>query len=478
MALRRKIFRNTIIQVVGKLASTGLNLFAFALMTRELGQAGFGEYTTAITFLSFFAIIADLGLTLVTSQMISSQPEQEEKILGNLFGLRLATALLFIGSAPLAVLLFNYSGDIKLGVLLAAGSFIFTALNQIMVGLFQNRLRMDKVAWAETLSRFVLIIGVILSVEEGWGLPGILISTTAASFASFLLHLYYARRFARIRPTFDFNWWKKIMGLSWPLAVTIAFNLIYLRADTLVLSMVRSQEEVGLYGASYKIIDVLSSLPFMFAGIILPLLSAAWEKADKGRFASILQRSFDAMALIALPIAVGTQFAAKEIIVLVAGPQFLAAGSILRILIMAVAAIFLGNMAAHAIIAVKAQKKIIWIYVFTGLTSLAAYILLIPRFSYFGAAAVTVYSETAIALLSSIFLYRHLKLKMKWTGFLKAAGATGIMAAALYLIPISASSDLLRLLLTLIIGGLTYLLSLYLLKAFTRNDFLSLFKRT
>jgi hypothetical protein len=55
-------------------------------MTRELGQNGFGEYTTVITFLSFFAIIADLGLTLVTSQMINGKNKEEESvILGNLF---------------------------------------------------------------------------------------------------------------------------------------------------------------------------------------------------------------------------------------------------------------------------------------------------------------------------------------------------------------------------------------------------------
>ena len=54
MNLSQKILSNTIVQVAGKISSTALNLFAFALMTRELGQNGFGEYTTVITFLSFF----------------------------------------------------------------------------------------------------------------------------------------------------------------------------------------------------------------------------------------------------------------------------------------------------------------------------------------------------------------------------------------------------------------------------------------
>lgn len=477
MSLQQKIFSNTLIQVIGKVASTGLNLFAFALMTRELGQTGFGAYTTVVTFLSFFAIIADLGLTLVTVQMINDNKDEESKTLGNLFGLRLVSALLFIGSAPLFVLFFNYGADVKSGVLVAAASFIFTALNQIMVGLFQNRLKMDRVAWADTLSRFILIAGVILSIKQHWGLNGMLIATSAASFASFVLHFVFARRFARIRPQFDFAKWKQIINLSWPLAVTIAFNLIYLRADTLILSFIKSPGEVGLYGAAYKIIDVLSSLPFMFAGIILPLLVNAWNNQDKQQFKSILQKSFDVMAIAALPMVIGTQFFANDIIILIAGNDFREAGAILRVLILAVAAIFMGNMTAHAVIAVKAQKKIIWIYVFTGITSLIAYLYFIPRFSYFGAAAVTIYSETAIALLTTIFIYRHLNFRLNWTGFNKALAASLLMGVVLWFWPPSLTNSIIGLIFSIGAACVTYFFFLWILRGFTRNDLELMFNK-
>lgn len=470
MSLQRKIFHNTLVQVIGKVAATALNLTAFALMTRELGQAGFGEYTTVITFLSFFAIIADLGLTLVTVQMINSEPEKEPEILGNLFGLRLVSALIFIGLAPLTVMFFNYSSGIKLGVMLASASFIFTALNQIMTGLFQNRLRMDKSAWAETLSRLVLIAGVVLSIQQKWGINGMLITTSMASLTSFGLHFWFARRFARIVPLFNWQQWQQIIKLSWPLAITIAFNLIYLRADTLILSLLKSSSEVGLYGAAYKIVDVLSSLPFMFAGIILPLLVSAWQNHDQIKFNRILQKSFDALAIAAIPLVIGTQFLADEIIVLVAGPDFLEAGLILRVLIIAVAAIFLGNMMAHAVIAIKAQKKVIWMYVFTGLSSLAAYLLLIPRFSYFGAAAVTIYSELAIAVLSTVFIYRHLPFRLNWSGLIKALIASGIMGVGLWLWPKQFTASTIGLLASIMLAAFFYSFCLWILRVFTKED--------
>ena len=470
MILPRQIFSNTLVQALGKIASTGLNLVAFALMTRDLGQSGFGEYTTVITFLSFFAIIADLGLTLVTVQMINSDKDNEEKILGNLFGLRLVSALLFIGLAPVIILLFNYSNGIKLGILIAAASFVFTALNQIMIGLFQSRLKMNRVVWAEVLSRFILIIGVILALKYSWGLNGMLAAVSIAGFSSFLLHFYFARNFAKIRPQFSLFWWRKIINLSWPLAVTIAFNLIYLRADTLILSLTKTQAEVGLYGAAYKIIDVLSSLPFMFAGVILPLLVLAWQKRDLLKFKKILQKSFDILAITTLPLVVGTQFLANDIIVFIAGPDFIKAGMILRILILAVAAIFLGNMMSHAIVAIKAQKKVIWIYMFTSITALIGYLILIPRFSYFGAAAVTIYSEGAIAILSTIFIYRKLHIKVNLLVLSKAAIASLFMGVILWLFPTNFLHSLIGLTSAIITAILSYLFFLWLLRAFSRND--------
>lgn len=470
MNLKKQIFNNTLVQVIGKVLATTLNLFAFAIMTRELGQNGFGEYTTVITFLSFFAILADLGLTLVTVQMLGEAEDNENRILGNLFGLRLLSSLLFISLAPIIVIFFDYSDGVKMGVLIAAASFIFTSLNQIMVGLFQNRLKMNRAAWAETLSRLFMILGVVLSVKLNWGLQGMLASFTVASLASFIMHFAFARKFARIKPLFEMSQWKKIMTLSWPLAITIAFNLIYLRADTLLLSIFKSQSDVGLYGAAYKIIDVLSSLPFMFAGVILPVLVLAWKEKDLIKFKNLLQKSFDVLAMAAIPMVIGAQFLADEIIVLVAGPDFKQAGDILRLLIFAIAAIFLGNMMSHAVIAIKKQKQVIWIYLLTSVTSLGAYLLLIPKFSYFGAATVTIYSETLITILTSVYICHELKFRINFKGILKASVASLIMAIFLWIIPASTTSSNLGLLGIIVISTLIYFVSLLLLKALNKED--------
>ena len=62
----QKIAHNTLIQVIGKAVTVGLGLLAFAIITRTLGQDGFGQFTTVYGFLAVFGILVDLGLQMTT----------------------------------------------------------------------------------------------------------------------------------------------------------------------------------------------------------------------------------------------------------------------------------------------------------------------------------------------------------------------------------------------------------------------------
>lgn len=477
MSLAKKIAHNTLIQIAGKIISTILGLFSLALITRYLGQTGFGEYTTIITFLTFFAVIADLGLTLITVQMISGERSDENKILNNLFSLRFVSALIFLGLAPLTVIFFPYSVSVKIGVMITAVSFVFPALNQVLVGLFQKKLNMDRAALAEIISRIVLILGILLTKKLGFGLTGILLTTIASSGASFLLHYIFSLKFSRIKFEFDLSLWKKIITRSWPLAITIILNLIYLRADTLILSLFRGPEVVGLYGAAYKIIDVLTTLPFMFAGLILPVLTAAWLEKNHSYFKKVLQKSFDVMAIVAIPLVIGTQFLGEPVMFFVAGRDFIMAGDILKTLIFAVAAIFLGTMFSHAVIAIDKQKKMIGFYVFTSVSSLLAYLFLIPRYSYFGAASVTIYSEVLIAIFSAYCIFKYSRFFPSLLTFLKALAAGLVMSLFIYFFPSYYQTTLGGVLLIILLATLIYFLSLYLFGGIDSDDLKTIFNK-
>ncbi|MDD5043847.1 MAG: flippase [Patescibacteria group bacterium] len=428
----RQIAHNTIIQVIGKGISTLLGLGAVVIMTRYLGQEGYGQYTTITSFLQFFGIIVDFGLTLITAQMISRPGVDQKKILSNIFTLRFWSALIFLGLAPLAALFFPYPAVVKIGIAFTALSFFFIALQQVQVGIFQKNLRMDKVMLAEISGRVVLVAGTALAAYWGQGVLCVMWAIVAGSFVNWLINFIFARGYARYSWAYDFDVWKEVIKLSWPLGVSIIFNLIYLKADIIILSLVRPQAEVGLYGAPYKVIDVLTMIPMMFSGLLLPVFTSDWAQQNLERLKRIYLAAFDVMAMSAIPLIVGAQFLGERLMVLIAGPEFLISGSLLRILILAQGFIFFGTLFGHLVIALNKQRVMMWGYVITAIASLAAYIIFIPIYSYYGAAWGTVFSEALICVLTFIVVTRATKIRVSFGVLGKSVVASLLMGAVLY----------------------------------------------
>lgn len=473
MTLSTKIAHNTIIQIISKVVATALGLLTIAIMTRYLGKAGFGDYATIITYLTFFATIADLGLTLVTVQLISKPKAHIEKIIGSLFGFRLVTALFFLSLSIIISFFLPYSSAIKIGIAVTAFSFLFVNFNQILVGIFQKNLQMGKVAIAETVSRLFLFITVYLVYVFDYGLMGILLATVFSNFISFLFHYFFSRRIVKARINFDLKVWKSIIHQSWPIAVTIFFNLIYLRADIIILSLFKSSEEVGIYAAAYKVTDVLVTIPFMFAGIILPILTNSWASQKRDYFKAVLQRSFDVMVIFALPILAGTYFTAEAIINIIAGSEFSESTLVLKILMTATSFIFIGTVFSHAVIAIEKQKKIISSYFFVAVTSLLAYFIFVPKYSYLGAAWVTVYSEVVIGLASFFLVYKYTKFIPNLKLFAKSLLATLCMSLALYYLNIFNVSVYLNIL----IASCLYFVLFYLFGGISKDEILKIINK-
>src|SRR5471030_1070047 len=127
MAIARKIAYNVVFNVITKILSTILALVGIGFITRYLGKEGFGDYSTVLAFFAFFGSVADLGLYTITAREISRQGADEEKILGNAFALRLISSIIVFLVTPVLVFFLPYSHDVKIGILIAAASFVFSS---------------------------------------------------------------------------------------------------------------------------------------------------------------------------------------------------------------------------------------------------------------------------------------------------------------------------------------------------------------
>lgn len=464
-----QIAKNTLIQIIGKIFSIIIGVIVLGLTTRYLGQIGYGYYTTILVFLQFFAIIMDLGLYLTLVRETSEQPDKENWIFNNFFTLRLISAILILCLAPLLIIFFPYPNIVKWGVALTAVAFLFNSLTQIMMSVFQRKMDMAKAMLAEIAGKIAHLLVIIVIIYFSGNLLMVLSGNIANSLFNFLLLFFFARRYLKIRVTINWEYWKKILIKTWPIAVGIIFNLIYFKTDTLILSLLKPASDVGIYGAPYKFLEILATLPHLFLGLVLPILTAAWVQKNIAEFKKIYQMCFDFFAIIGLPLILGGLVLATPLMVFFAGTDFYISGPVLKILIVATVIIFFGTLFNYLIIAINQQKKILKYFIITSILSVIGYLIFIPLYSYYGAAWMTVFAEALIAFASFWLGYRLTNIGISLKIFLKIIPASLIMLMAVYLL------KTLPIILVVLIGIIIYGLLLILFKAikieFIKNIF-------
>lgn len=433
MSLAVSVARNTLIQVVGKIVGTILGFTVVIILTRYLGAAGYGQYTTAMAYLGFFSVIADLGLYLVVVREISKPDADEANVIGNMIGLRIACAVIVLGAAALIAIVMPYPPIVRTAIYIGTLSFLMVAVNQLLVGIFQKHLAMNRVVMGELTGRIVLIALTIWLVAAGAGLLTIFWTIVAASAANVLIMLVFAQRFVPLSIRFNLTYWRTIMAVTWPLSVSVVLNLIYFRLDTVFLSIFKGSHDVGLYGAAYKVLEILVTFPTLFVGLTLPILTSYFNTNNREKFISVFQRSFEVIVLAAVPLVAGGAILAKPIIALVGGADFSDAAPIFQWLLIAVGFLFLGSLTGHTIVAINKQRQMVWGYLTVATIGVILYLLLIPRFSYFGAAAGTIATEAIIAIIGLVIILRTMQFRLRLGILFKSAIATGVMIGAIWL---------------------------------------------
>jgi len=430
MGLTQSIAKNTALQVIGKIIGTILGVITIGILTRYLGQTGFGHYSTALAFMQFFGILVDMGLYLICLKEISSvTPEKENHILSNIFTLRIISAIIFLGSGVLLIFLFPYEPMVKWSAAIVSISFLFAALVQILTSVFQKYLRMGLVALAEVIGRIGFLLIILLFIFQKINLPLLMLGNIVNTLLYFIILWFLVKKFVVIKFAFDFTYWKEILTKTWPIALGIAFNLVYFRADTIILSLYHPAADVGLYGAPYKILEIIATFPHMFMGLVTPILTAAWLVADKKHFKKSMQRTFDFFVLLAIPMVLGSIPLADRIMRILAGNEFKEAGAILPILMLATGFIFVGTLFTYTLVILEKQKPMLKFYLSAAILALIGYFIFIPKYSYFGAAWVTVFIEAFIAISAFFLTYNLTKIKLNLINTSKSLLASLIMLA-------------------------------------------------
>ncbi|EKE20269.1 MAG: putative lipopolysaccharide O-side chain biosynthesis protein [uncultured bacterium] len=406
MAIARKIAYNVIFNAVTKILSTILALVGIGFITRYLGKEGFGDYSTVLAFFAFFGSVADLGIYAITAREISRDEADEKKILGNAFALRLTSSAAVFLITPILIFFLPYSYDVKVGILIAAASFVFSSTYMVLNGVFQKHLAMDKVATAEVIGKIIQIGIIIFAVKKDLGFTIIILSILFAMIFNFVTILLMVNKYIPIRLQFDFAYWKKFLKESAPLGLSAIVIFVYFKIDTILLSILKTNAEVGLYNAAYKVIENVSFFPAMITGLMFPMFSRHIF-SDKKHFFHLANQTMKVFVILVVPIVIGTLFLSESIIRLIGGAAFLQSANTLRILIFALAFIFFGGLFNNILIASNNQRKMLRMLIACAVFNITANLIFIPTFSYTAAAIISTMTEFLVAFIGLILVVKN-----------------------------------------------------------------------
>lgn len=414
MSLARAVGRNTIIQFVGKIVGTVLGFLTSILILRYLHPEGNGAYTTTMAYLGFFSVLADLGLYLILIRDLNKPGADRERILGNLVALRWVTATVVLLAGAALVSLFHFTHREQVAVFIGTASFMAVGASQLLAGVFYTQLKTIYVTLGELAGRAVLLTLTWLAIRAQGSLYAIMGAVVAGSLVNLLILWVSAGRFVRIRLRFDRPYWTATLRDTIPIAASIVLNLIYFRADTIILRLSKGAYDVGLYGAAYKILEILNTFPIIFVGLLLPTLGAAFASGDTATFRRIFQKGFDLLMVAVVPLVIGGWFLAEPVLVLIGRQEYAPAAPVLRLLLFAVGALYLGSLSGHVVTIINRQRQMVWSYLTVAVIGLVLYVTLIPRFSLYGAAVGTIVTECLTALVGYILITRvmHFRLQL------------------------------------------------------------------
>jgi len=406
MRLSQKIAVNTFIQTVGKLLFLAISLFAVVLLTRYLGVEGYGYYTTVFAYIGLLSVISEFNINSALQREMGRREKTGRDFFAHTFALKALFALIVLSLGIALAYFINYPLEVKRGVLITGIAVYFLILDSTLTVVFQIHLKMIFREIATILGRVVFIVALVIFIKLNLNILYIFSASLAGNLITFIIALAFSKKIIKIGFKYNLPYFKKIFLEIAPLGMAGILMMFSFKIDSIMLFLMKGAYDAGIYGAPYKIIEVLRAFPPMFMGLAIPILSKHYLK-DQDSYLRIFKKTFNFLSFVAIPIVIFLFVFAVPIMDLVAGKEFKESSLVLVILTFPLLFLFLHRVLLGPIIAAKKYKQFFYISVVALVFNIVANILVIPKYSYIGAAYTTLFTE----LLKFLLFVSVLKLK-------------------------------------------------------------------
>ncbi len=382
---------------------TGISQFLYAILAfllipfvaRYLGPEGLGLYSLAATIGFFVSLATDWGLSTLLTREVAQYKSLAARFFSYCTSIKFVLSLLSF----LILLIYLYLGDFGdvaiQTILIFTLASIISSFSQLVFSVFRAFEKMHYEALAVFIDKFLSVLLGITFLVLGFGIRVFITSFVIAAIIKFLYAVYIlSKNFFLIKVRFNRKKSVVLLSVSITFGLSTFLAFCYNYIDILMLTEMTSMEAVGLYSGSYKFLNLTSMIPAVLATAFLPQLSRFAQNRQL-----LMQTFFKGcryLCYIVLPLVPATFLLAGTIVFLVLGPEYEGSVGSLKILVVASMGQMFNTFFVPLYAAVNMQKKIVYFQIVGLCFNVLLNIILIPKFSFYGAAIATVLTEWCI----------------------------------------------------------------------------------
>lgn len=400
---KKQIVSNLTALLSGVVLARGISAVTLILTARYLGPDTFGQYAACLGLTRISAVLFALGL----DTWLLRSGGKDLKLIRDRSSASLIIEVI-LGAIWIVGLIFfapylNQDAFPQTFVALFALAIYFEELGNTVASSFKAALKNTFTMVMLSGNQLLLLIATVILIGQGSNNANslILARVITTAVATFLFFLVFIHIFG-----FHFNMANVRLALreTKSFGASVALGNIALQADVVIVANWAGKTAAGLYAPAITIASTLFLVPSATYGVMLPVLSATYERsvqAVKKVSKQLLLFSFLVGSLMAIVVFL----LARPVIWQIYGPEYASSGNVLRMISVIMVFRFISFSGAAILAAVRWQRYRVAVQAVIISLAIGLNIYVVQIWGIMGVAGVYVFAEALLMLGYSTIVF-------------------------------------------------------------------------
>ena len=465
--MAKSVKANYLFNLINSASQLLFPLITFPYASRIMMADGIGQVNFFQSIISYISLFTCLGIPMYAIREVAKvrdNPEKMTRITVEILLLHAFLTLLgYMAVAVICLTVTKVQTDIPLFLLLSATIF-FTAIG--CEWFYQGIEDFKYVAIRGLLVKLLSVVLLFLFVKTKEDILWYGAYTVLGVLGGNIFNFIRLRKYLH-RDVIDFRALHPLRHLK-PALHVFALNVvisIYLQLNNVLLGFMKDAEAVGYFTAATKIMMITISISSSLGAVIMPRTSNLIAEGRMDEFRILIQKSYDFVLALAMPLTVGLIFTSPSIILLLSGEGFAPAVLTSQIVASNILMVGLSGVMGIQVLYPLGKINIVILCTLIGAAVNVFFnVLLIPRYGHNGTAVAYMLAEVAVTVSMFLIGRKYIPIQFLKKQHLHYVGGGIVMGGVLYFISLLGLSIISTLITMICVGIMVYIIVLLWLK--------------